>query len=661
MLAGGGRTNLNLNVGIHYHRSDSAQHNPFPTIAGDTRQSGWDVPVSLGFPWLGLTHNLRVDFNRSRSDTTNLFASTRDVAGEAGILGVATDPFDWGVPNLSFTSASSLRDVNPNFRHDQTITVADSIVKTRGHHTVRFGGDLRDARLDSRSDTSARGSYVFTGIYTGAGTPVPGGDFADFLLGLAQQASVQYGPGLARFRARAWNLYLQDDWRVGAKLTLNAGVRYEYQAPYREADNRLVTLDVTPGFTAASPVMAGQVGPFTGALASTIVRPDRNNVAPRLGVAWRATTKTVVHGGYAINYASVPYLSIAQRLAGQPPFAVTDTTIGTPAAPLTLAGAFAAPAAATTTNNFGVDPAYALGYVQIWNVDIQHDFGRTLSVAVAYTGTRGSRLDLQRAPNRGPSGLRIPGVQSFIWESSGGRSIMHALSVRVTRRLAQGVSGGATYTLSKSMDDASTIGGGAVVVAQNDQDLAAEWGLSSFDQRHRFSASVSVELPFGPGRRWLNGNAVTGKILGGWTWNATLSAATGTPFTVRLIGDVTDVARGTNGTLRADYTGAPIVLADPTIARFFNIGAFAAPAPGTFGNAVRNSIVGPGNQVLNMSLMRTVTLAGLRGFSVRIQASNVLNTPQWAAIDTVFNSLTFGQVTAVRPMRSVQVIARLMF
>jgi hypothetical protein len=238
---------------------------------------------------------------------------------------------------------------------------------------------------------------------------------------------------------------------------------------------------------------------------------------------------------------------------------------------------------------------------------------------------------------------------------------MNALSVRVNRRLAQGISGGATYTYSRSMDNASTVGGGAAVVAQNDKDLEAEWGLSSFDQRHRFTGNCTFELPFGPNRRWLTSGGVLGEVFGGWILNGTVQAASGTPFTARVTGNVSDVSRGVNGTLRANYNGEPISLANPTTTLFFDTAAFSIPAAGTYGNAARNTIPGPGNAVLNMGLMKTFTVPGTRGLSLRFQVTNVLNSPQWSTIDTVVSSPTFGQVTGVRPMRSAQFVARVMF
>jgi hypothetical protein len=472
---------------------------------------------------------------------------------------------------------------------------------------------------------------------------------------------LQYEPGAERYRDRSWDLFLQDDWRVRANLTINAGVRYEYVSPYSEASNQLVTLDANADFTAAVPVQAGGVGPFTGPFPITLVTPDRNNLAPRVGLAWKPTAKWTLRGGYGVNYATAIYLPIAQQLAQQPPFATAATVFGTPADPIALSTVFAVPPTNETQNTYGIDRGFRLGYVHIWNVDLQRDLTRTIVAAVSYTGTRGGDLDIQRAPNRGPDGPKIPDVPPFIWESSQGHSIMHALTLRLRKRQSHGFAAGGTYTLSKSLDNASTIGGGTIVVAQNDQDLDAEWGLSSFDQRHRLAVDASYELPFGPDRRWLS-KGIAAVIAGGWMWSGDGQFASGTPFTARVLGDVTDVERGSNGSLRADYTGAPISIDDKTVTEFFNATAFVVPPPGQFGNAARNTIPGPSITTVNMALTRNVPFGGgTRGLSVRVQANNIFNLVQFAAIDTVVNSPTFGRVISVRPMRTVQIIARVRF
>src|SRR4029078_1529963 len=134
-------------------------------------------------------------------------------------------------------------------------------------------------------------------------------------------------------------------------------------------------------------------------------------------------------------------------------------------------------------------------------------------------------------------------------------------------------------------------------------------------------------------------------LFGNWQVNGNVSLASGTPFTARVIADIRDVARGTNGTLRADYNGQPIEVSDPSSTLFFNTAAFSVPAPGTFGNAGRNTIIGPGTSVMNLSVTRNVSLGPRRGLSLQVLGNNLLNTVQFASIDTVVNSPTFGQVT----------------
>ena len=663
---GGGRGGSNLSFGVQYRRTDADRNSAFPTTVGSAKGGSWNVPVNFTFNRWGMFNTLNVQYNRARSESTNLYAYQTDVAGEVGIVGVSTDPFSWGIPALSFTSVSGLRDLTPAIRTDQTLTVGMTQMKPYKRHAFRFGGDFRWMLNDSRTDSNPRGSFVFTGLYTGyyatpgASTRSTGTglDFADFLLGMSQQATLNYGPGMIRFRSRAWSLFFQDDWRVNAKFTINAGVRYEYLTPYWEANNNLVNLDANGDFTAVTPVIAGGTGPYTGAFPTSAVDPDRNNIAPRTGVAWRVNNKTVVRGGYGITYSSPVYQSMAQRLSAQPPFATTDTRLGTVGGPLLLTTAFATPTPpSVTTNNFAVARQYALGWLQMWNVDLQRDLTRTVNVGMGYAGTRGASLDIQRAPNRGANGVAIADVQPFIWEESGGHSIMHALSLRLQKRPAKGVGAGFSYTLSKSRDNASTLGGGGGTVAQNDKDLEAEWGASSFDQRHRFSANVNIELPFGRNRRWLQ-TGLGDLILGGWQWTTNFTLASGTPYTARVTGAAANVAQGLNGTLRANYNGEAIQLDSPTMQQFFNTAVFSIPPTGTYGNSARNMIVGPGTQAANMSLQKILMLPNSRSITVRAQANNVFNNVQWGSIDSVVNSPTFGQVTSVRSMRSVTLSIR---
>src|SRR5262249_10613002 len=167
---------------------------------------------------------------------------------------------------------------------------------------------------------------------------------------------------------------------------------------------------------------------------------------------------------------------------------------------------------------------------------------------------------------------------------------------------------GATYTYSKSLDNASSIGGGATVVAQNEDDLPAERGLSSFNQTQKFVGDFMVDLPFGEGRKWMTRGGVAEKIFGAWQWSGSYSIATGFPYTARVLGNYQNVAQGVNGTLRADYAGAPIQISDPSVLQWFNTSAFSLPPADQFGTAGRNTIIGPTTWNFNMALSKTFQL-----------------------------------------------------
>lgn len=660
---GGGRPRNSINFGGNYSRSQSDLLRAFSTVGGKTKSEGLNLNGGWSVGSRKLSSNLRVGWNAMRSQTSNRFSGITDVAGLAGITGVSTDPFDWGVPGLTFSNFRGLSDVTPSYRNDRTLSLGETFIMSRKKHTLRFGGDYRRMWTDLRSNTNPNGTFTFTGFRTattgGVVRPGAGYDLADFLTGYAQQTTIQYSPYMFSFVANAWDGFIQDDWRMRSNLTVELGLRYEYNGPYKEESGRLVNLDITPGFTAVAPVQAGEAGPYSGFANSSIVKPDRNNFAPRIGIAWRTKEKMVVRAGYGINYNLGQYRSIVQNLAFQPPFSFTQTNLSSTTQTLTLTNGF--PTAVGVTNNFAVDPNYRLGYVQMWNLNVQRELPANLVLNVGYTGSKGTALDIVRAPNRGPSGLRLADVQAFLYEDSLGSSILHSGSVRLRRRMKNGISVGGTYVYSKSIDNASSIGGGSTVVAQDDLNLAAERGLSSFDQRHRLTGDFLIELPFGSGKKWLTGQNFVSRVFGDWTVSGDFTVASGNPFTARVLGDISDVARGSNGSLRADYNGLPISVGDRSVLHWFNTAAFSAPATGTFGNAGRNTIVGPGTVLLNLAFGKNIPMKDMRGWEFRTELTNLLNHPNYGSIDTTVNSPTFGQVISVGSMRRVQLTTRYRF
>ena len=673
---GGGRRRAqnNINFGLNWSRNSNNLVNPFPSLAGSTGTQGLNASVGWVYSKGRESNMFRMNYNHNHVFTANLYSNATDVAGTggAGITGISNDPFDWGLPGISFTSFGGLNDPTARRDLDQTYSISDTVSWNRGKHNWRFGGDYRRILQSFRSARNAEGRFVFTGFATsqyttGSTQPVAdtGFDFADFLLGFPQQTLLQSGANSYNFRANALDFFAQDDWRFRSNLSFHLGLRYEYNGPYTEANNHIANLDVEPGFAAAARVLPGHAGPFNGIFPPSLVRPDRNNFAPRIGIAWKPHKQTVVRTGYGINYNLAQYGTMIQNFAFQPPFAdtATNTTdvnglIST--SRLTITAGFPS-AGSTVTNNFAVNPNYRLGYVQIWNLDIQREFPGGVVMNAGYNGAKGTRLDTERA-------LVVSGGQPFSYESSEGNSILHAGSVRVRKRMAKGLGLSTQYVFSKSIDDASSIGGGGSVVAQDPFDISADRGLSSFDQRHKFTGNWIVDLPFGENRRF-DPKGAWSHILGGWQWSGDATVGSGLYFTPRVLGGGLDIGRGVSGSLRANVVaGQSISISDPTTLKWFNTAGFCAPSAtcrnphsSRFGDAGRNIIEGPGQVSLNMSLNKTITIKESRALELRISTINVFNTAHFTSINTVVNSFTYGEVTGTGGMRRVTMHARFRF
>src|SRR5262249_36392961 len=209
---------------------------------------------------------------------------------------------------------------------------------------LRIGADYRLDRDSSQLNVNAPGMFTFTGLYTSGGASLARGAtaatnaaFADFLLGMPQQATLQVG-GTTQLRGRSFDAYIEDNWQKNSKLTFQLGLRYELVMPYTDADGHMANLDAAPGFTSVAPVLAGGTGLFSGVFPSGLLNADTNNFGPRIGVAYRPVRGTTIRGGYSVTYNPNTYANIARRLASQPEpgFDVTETVTGSVAAPLTM-------------------------------------------------------------------------------------------------------------------------------------------------------------------------------------------------------------------------------------------------------------------------------------------------------------------------------------
>jgi hypothetical protein len=662
-------------VGINYsmRRGSSLNAATFPGL--DTTRSTFAQNFGLSGNHnfkTRLISNWRISFNRTRTESTNAFAYQRDVEGDLGMTGVSTDPINWGPPTLTFSNYGSVALGAPSLVRNQTFTISAGLNKIGNKHSPRVGGDINWVQRDTNGDANGRGTYAFTGYATilfdsqGRQVSGTGNDFADFLMSLPYSTSRRYvdlsinpyGSGVY-LRNRNWNLYVMDNWRFRSNLTLNYGLRYEYTGPSYEKFNRMVSLDVNSTLTEIAQVFPDQTGPLSGRYFSrSLVNADRNNFAPRVGIAWKPSSKWpfIFRVGYGISYNPSAYSSIAGQLVNQSPFALTQDLVSDRADPLTLLYGFPTNPDITVTNTFAVDPHYKPSYVQQWNFDIQAQLFRIYALNVAYSGSKGTGLDVVRAPNLNSN------AGYFTYQSNGADSNYNGLNVQLSRRYSHGFSVTGSYTFSRSIDNSSG-GGGSVI--QNGADLALERGLSNQDQRHNFQANFTYELPLGQNRAFFAAVSPTVQnIISGWSFNGTWTVASGNPLNPRY---ASSSGSGTGSalynSLRPDVTGQPIVLPrdQRSSERFFNTAAFSIPA-GQYGDAGRNIIPGPGSSVVSLSMRKGFRLSeGNRRLDLSWQVQNLLNHPNWAGVSTTVNAYNFGRVTSVRSMRSMVFDLRIRF
>lgn len=587
-----------------------------------------------------------------------------DVADELGLQGANTGPNSGGMASLSISGFSGYsQSFMPEVVPQNTYQLNDTISYARGAHSLKFGGSIIRNEFGFFQLQSPSGALSFSGTYTNDPLNSSGGNgLADFLLGLPVSSSKSAAPyGVPYVSYTEYGAFIQDQWRVTPRLTVNIGLRYDLFTPNTEKYDRQSDFLLGTGTLA----IAGQNG-----FSSSILNTQTHDFSPRLGLAYRIGNKTVVHAAYGLFYFDEQGTGGSTRLFINYPFAAQYSVSCSATAPC-LSTSTGIPTT-ISSNNLPVvvyQPQPNLTpNVQQWNFTLERQLAQSLLLRASYVGTRGNHLNLNIDENvayPGPGAVAprrpYPSVsQISAWEPRGPSSY-NALQLSLQKRYSAGLSFLAAYTYSKSLDEGAggnSSSGESRINIQNPRDVAADYGLSNFDFRHRFTLSTIYDLPFGHGRRFLRDtNAAENAMLGGWQATSIVTLQSGAPLSVQLSNPTANTGSFTRPNRVCDGN---LPSSQQTINEWYDVSCFVAPPPYTFGNAGRNIIIGPGLATWDLGADKDFRLTERFGLQFRSEFFNILNRANFGFPNRNIGSPSAGTITdVITNAREIQFALRL--
>lgn len=686
------------------------ENNVIPDVVPDRDRIGGSRPQNavIGSTQVlrpNLVNEVRGGFNRLRFND-GLPEPQFNVGGAQRVLPrfvVAGYPVMGGAGGFTGTTGGGQVLVRNN-----TYQFYDNLSWMKGRHAISMGGEMLWVQYNRFESANVTGQFQFVQGYTSR-TPANDGTgniLASMLLGLPQQGSRSVGPSRIDARQQYLSLYVQDDFRLSPTLTLNLGLRYELAPPMYDHRQQMGSVDYrnvpSPwdvfgegrlAFYEPLFFICGQSG-YPKGCAYT----DKNNWAPRAGLAWNVAPKTVIRAGAGLFYAATDANPLF-RLAAVLPGNIAQTLSASAFVPQFRGFDIFGPAEVgpRQIQQAGIDLFQRTSYSTQWSFNVQRELRRDIVIETGYLATLGLKLEQNVQPNNARPGpgavdprrpyraLRFaPGTQfpsyvvvrgetvpvGFInFYPRSAQSNYHALFVRFEKKFTGGLSWLTSYNWSKAITNAPQFrnAGGANGAEnsppQDSHNLRNERGLASFDVRQRMVNSMVWDIPFGQGRRWLNQGGPAGWVLGGWQLSAIHSVQTGFPFTINLAGDTAGVGGGTGAILiRANLLPSQdwrLSGSERSTARWFNTSAFAQPPAFTFGNVGRNSVVGPSMVNLDLNAAKSFRLAERVNLQFRGEFFNMFNTPNYNIVGRIINNPQFGRVQNQLPPRQIQFALRL--
>ena len=581
---------------------------------------------------------------------------------------------------------------------DRNHQIILNVMKIHGRNTFNIGLEIKRTAMFHDGQFS---NWAFTSAPTAdpqnAGST--GYSLASFLLGLPSTADRIIGNAALNGLATDHQFYVQDDIKIGPKLTVDVGLRYEYNEWFRFRNDTIAGYDVTNDQF----VWAGYnyILGLPSNTRRTFTDPDWNNFAPRLGFAYRYNERTTIRGGYGVYYARAMTWEASQN-RGNWPYAVTQTLAGLNAS--TPVSRFnnvfpsidiskVPPSATHTSNRHDRWP-----YMQSWNMNIQRELAQDLLLEVGYVGSKGTKLSSFVSPNDPRPGPGVvgcpdlfnllpvgactgspahprphPNIGPFSSNFMANNSRYHSLQTKLERRFTNGLHLMTSYTWSHNIDIASTFGGDT---PQDWYNRNAGYGNSAFDLRHNFVVSSLYQLPFGPGRRYLNMHGPVGKVFEGWDLDSIISIHSGFPYNMTINVDAANVGARAVSQHPSLVPGQNPNAGPKTTTEWFNVSAFAtcndtkvfglSTPPFCFGNVGRNTMTGPGFKNFDMGLHKTTRIKERQAIEFRAEFFNTFNNVNFCNPASTIgkgrsDAGSIGCVVSQSPARQIQFALKYLF